>query len=174
MRTPQSSSHTEATATATVTVTATATLPSRTILPTAIGALVTALAAGVAETIAQLWPWADIGADAPAILLRLGIYAIVGWLIVMLARGHRWATFTLIFGLGVVGTASLIIGPVSWLFTDGDFAALFASADARLVTIMIARTIHLIAVVVAVTLMVNLLGRPRLHTEPAEQTTPTP
>lgn len=121
-------------------------------------ALLIALAAGVAEMIAHLWEAENLSGEGPAILLRLGIYAVVAGLILAFARGHRWAAAVLIVGLGVVGMASLIAEPLTWLFTDGDMGSLLATADASIVLIILIRTVHIAAVIVAVPLMIRILA----------------
>ncbi|MEY9259171.1 hypothetical protein ABH903_002203 [Brevibacterium epidermidis] len=90
---------------------------------------------------------------------RLAVYAVVALFIVQFARGREWARLFLIVGLGVVGTASLLVEPVMWLFDGADFAAYFGALDGPGAVILVSRLVHLVAVVVGVAAMLTM--RPR-------------
>lgn len=90
---------------------------------------------------------------------RLAVYAVVALFIVQFARGREWARLFLIVGLGVVGTASLLVEPVMWLFDGADFDAYFGALDGPGAVILVSRLVHLVAVVVGVAAM--LIMRPR-------------
>ncbi|KHS52441.1 hypothetical protein [Brevibacterium linens] len=90
---------------------------------------------------------------------RLAVYAVVALFIVQFARGREWARLFLIVGLGVVGTASLLVEPVMWLFDGADFDAYFGALDGPGAVILVSRLVHLVAVVVGVAAMLTM--RPR-------------
>lgn len=119
----------------------------------AVGALLTALATGIVETIAQLWPLDALGDSLSAITIRLLIYTAVLVAVVSFARGRNGAQLALLLGLGVVGMLSLLIDPVIWILTDPDLGAFLAAMDARLAVITGSRVAHIAAVIVAVVAM---------------------
>lgn len=121
----------------------------------AVWALLFALSAGVIEMAAQLWPLDRLNDSAGAVTIRLGIYAFVLICIIFFARGRGWARLLLLVGIGVVGTLSLIIDPLLWLFAGPDFGAFFAALDGQLTAIVASRIAHIVAVMVAVTAMLR-------------------
>jgi hypothetical protein len=125
----------------------------------AVMALFTALAAGIVEMAAHLWPFDALADNAGAVSIRLAVYAVVALFIVQFARGREWARLFLIVGLGVVGTASLLVEPVMWLFDGADFDAYFGALDGPGAVILVSRLVHLVAVVVGVAAMLTM--RPR-------------
>jgi hypothetical protein len=88
-----------------------------------------------------------------------GRMPVVALFIVQFARGREWARLFLIVGLGVVGTASLLVEPVMWLFDGADFDAYFGALDGPGAVILVSRLVHLVAVVVGVAAMLTM--RPR-------------
>ena len=76
-----------------------------------------AVAAGVFETgLVVLFSGHDLTRDMVAgALVRLVVFAFVGFLISYLRRGRNWARLSLAVLLGCFGTLSLVIGPVQWL-----------------------------------------------------------
>lgn len=90
---------------------------------------------------------------------RLAVYAVVALFIVQFARGREWARLFLIVGLGVVGTASLLVEPVMWLFDGADFDAYFGALDGPGAVILVSRLVHLVAVVVGVAAMLTMRSR---------------
>lgn len=121
----------------------------------AVGALIAALATGIVEMTAQLWPIDLLGDSLVFIAIRLLIYAAVLAAIVLFARGRNWARLILLFGLGVVGMLSLIIDPAIWIFSDSDLGAFIAEMDAQLAVITGSRIAHIAAVIVAVVAMIQ-------------------
>lgn len=119
----------------------------------AVGALLTALATGIVEMIAQLWP-IPLGDSLAAVAIRLLIYVSVLVVIAFFARGRNWARLVLLFGLGVVGMLSLLIDPVMWMLRDPDLGAFLAGMDAQLAVITGSRIAHITAVIVAVVAMI--------------------
>lgn len=122
----------------------------------AVLALFAALAAGLVEMVAHLWPLDNLGVDSGSIVVRLFIYAAVAVLIVLFAQGREWARMTLLVGLGVIGTASLILEPLAWLFGEPDFGAFFAALDFPGAVILLSRLAHIAAVFVGVFAMIKL------------------
>ncbi|WP_180345598.1 hypothetical protein [Brevibacterium sediminis] len=52
-------------------------------------ALFTALAAGIVEMAAHLWPFTDLAENAGAVVIRLAVYALVAVVILRFARGRQ-------------------------------------------------------------------------------------
>ncbi|TNM55295.1 hypothetical protein [Brevibacterium sediminis] len=65
----------------------------------------------------------------------------------------------LLLGLGVVGTASLLVEPVMWLFDDADFGADFSDLDGPGAVMLVSRVVHLAAVAVGVAAMLAMHPR---------------
>lgn len=119
----------------------------------AVGALLTALAAGLVEMIAQFWPLDHLADSLAAVTIRLLIYAAVLVAVALFARGRNGARLALLLGLGGLGLLSLLIDPVTWMLTDPDLGAFLAVMDARLAVITGSRIVHIAAVVIAVVAM---------------------
>ena len=132
-------------------MTSTTLAPTRT-APTAVRAAYVgwlgALGAGVAEMILR-WSEAPLG----GIALRLGIYAVLALVMVQMRAGRNWARWTLALLLGIVGTLSLVIEPVSWLADGGSLSAAIDAATPTGLLIAASRAVHLLCVFVAVPLM---------------------
>lgn len=123
-------------------------------------ALTIALAAGILETVVQVLSLDDPGSAVAGLMLRVVIYAVVATLIIFLARAHYWARMVLICAMSTIGLASLIVGPLVWLFDDPNISALINSADSRTIAVFVLRTIHLVAVAAAVTVMIRMGLKP--------------
>jgi hypothetical protein len=74
-------------------------------------------------------------------------------LIVRLRRGERWVRLALTVLLGVVGMASLLAEPISWLIGGGVPATFLAAADAPTLAVVALRGVHVVAVVTALSLV---------------------
>lgn len=110
-----------------------------------------AVGAGVAEALFRL-----VLPDPPTVdqlLLRFGIYAVIVGLILGLRTGRNTVRWALAVLLGGVGTASLVMEPISWLAAGGSPAAFLAAADAPTLIIVGIRVVHVLAVFVALALM---------------------
>lgn len=105
-----------------------------------------ALAAGGAEIFLHDVDLAGLG-------LRLGIYAVVVAVALRMRAGRHWARLVLAIGLGVFGTASLIIGPVDWLLDGNSLSNAIARADLTGALVAGSRALHVLCVWVAVPLM---------------------
>ncbi|MGA6203933.1 hypothetical protein ACPESR_04170 [Nocardia testacea] len=128
--------------------------PRPTAVTTAFVALVAAVGCGITETAvrgALLPDEADIGALIGGWLLRTGIYLgvlVVAW---RMLRGERWAVYLLTVGIGVLGTASLVVEPVRLLAAGG--TGIFADMSATTILLASIRAGHICAVFVAIPAM---------------------
>ncbi|MFD4182541.1 hypothetical protein [Rhodococcus sp. NPDC058514] len=124
--------------------------------------LCVALLAGVVEAIAQAARVLE-GADAsPAAVgaqgaIRLAVYGAVLALAVAMRRGSNPARLTLLIGLGTVGIGSLVVEPAAWLLSANGFDA--ADVTVAAIVIAAARTVHLIAVVAGLALLLGADAR---------------
>jgi hypothetical protein len=107
-----------------------------------------ALGMGVAEMLLRL-PDAPLG----AIGVRLAIYAALGLVMLQMRAGRNWARWTLALLLGIVGTLSLVIEPITWLADGNSIGAAFDDATLTGALIAVSRAGHLLCVLVAVPLM---------------------
>jgi hypothetical protein len=84
------------------------------------------------------------------VLLRAVVY---GGLFVVIdryfRRGARWSRWVLAVGLGVVGMATLLVGPIGWLMSGADAIDVTPS----FVAFAAIRSVHVIAVIGGVVLM---------------------
>jgi hypothetical protein len=124
-----------------------------------------AVAAGVLETIirvidALLVGWASgSGGEADFIgaisnvVIRVIVYTLVVYIVTQMRLGKRWARLTLAVLLGVIGTLSLVIDPISWLADGNSLREVFTEANLLFFLIAPIRTIHLAAVIAALVLM---------------------
>lgn len=120
---------------------------------TAFVALVAAVSCGIAESVVRSVSLphddaADIGSLASGWLLRTLVYSAVLVITWRMWRGDRWARLLLTFGIGVIGTASLVVEPIRMFAATG--TDLFADIDATTVLVAGIRIGHLCAVFVAI------------------------
>jgi hypothetical protein len=125
----------------------------------------TAVATGVLETIIRFidaWAigWAsgsggetDVTGLISGVVIRVIVYTLVVYIITRMRLGKRWAHITLAVLLGVVGTLSLVIDPISWLAGGNSLSDVFTEADLLYFLIVPIRTVHLAAVIAALVLM---------------------
>lgn len=105
-----------------------------------------ALAAGAAEI-----PLHEM--DVAGLAIRLGIYAVVAAVAFRMRAGHNWARLTLALGLGIFGTLSLVIEPVTWLFDGNLLVDAVGRTDLTGAAVAACRILHVLCVWVAVPLM---------------------
>lgn len=116
-----------------------------------------AIGAGVAESVlGVIGALGDRSVPWPALLAQIAFRAVVyGGLFVVIDKyfrlGRNWSRQLLAGLLGVIGMATLVVGPIQWLRTDGDFGAIDLSVD--FVAFAILRGVHVMAVITAVVLM---------------------
>ena len=85
--------------------------------------------------------------------MRLLIFTAVVYVALRMLRGRNWTRVTLAISLGVIGTLSIVIGPVSWLTAGHNVGEFLAGADLMLLLFASSRVVHLIAVFAALVLM---------------------
>jgi hypothetical protein len=125
----------------------------------------TAVAAGVLETIIRVIDslaigWAsgsggetDVTGAIFGVVIRVIVYTLVVYIITRMRLGKRWARMTLAVLLGVIGTLSLVIDPISWLAGGNSLSEVFKEANLLFFLIAPIRTVHLVAVIAALVLM---------------------
>ena len=125
----------------------------------------TAVAAGVLETSIRVidtfaMGWAsgsggetDVTGEISNVLIRVIVYTLVVYIITRMRLGKRWARLTLAVLLGVIGTLSLVIDPISWLAEGNSLSEVFTEADLLFFLIAPIRTVHLAAVIAALVFM---------------------
>ncbi|MEU7728077.1 hypothetical protein AB0B78_22975 [Streptomyces sp. NPDC040724] len=113
---------------------------------------VTAVAAGAFETALMVGrdPAEGFGVG---LAVRLAVFTAAVLVAVRMRRGAGWARIALAIGLGVLGTASLVVEPLGFLLDGGSLADALARADALEWVFGVSRTVHLAAVLTAVALM---------------------
>ena len=117
------------------------------------GLWLTAVALGALETVIVVA--ADQAGDnpLPGVLFRCAVYAAAVLTALRMRAGRRWARIALAVVLGIVGTLSLVIEPVSWLSDGNSLSAAVDDADLTWWAIAVSRTLHVAAVWTAVPLM---------------------
>ena len=113
----------------------------------------TAVAAGVAETVIRVIGSLAGGPDSSGLLVRAVVYVAAVYVIAQMRLGKRWARLTLAVVLGGIGTLSLVIDPISWLAAGNPLGEVFARADLLFAFIAPIRAVHLAAVVAALIFM---------------------
>ncbi|WP_101789238.1 hypothetical protein [Nonomuraea indica] len=96
---------------------------------------------------------AALGGLLPGIAFRLAVFTAAVLLALRMRAGAGWARWTLAVTLGVFGTLSLVVEPARWLLDGGSVAAALAEAGVVDLVFMASRSLHLLAVLGAVTLM---------------------
>lgn len=118
-----------------------------------------AVAAGVFETILTIIESVSgqlalgTGGVVVGVSMRLLIFAVVVYVASRMLRGRNWARFVLALGLGVLGTLSIVIGPVSWLVEGHSIGEFLAGTDLMLLLFASSRVVHLVTVFAALVLM---------------------
>ncbi|MEV0561843.1 hypothetical protein [Dactylosporangium sp. NPDC050588] len=119
----------------------------------ATGLWIGAVALGAVETVIVVG--AGQAGENPlfGVLFRCVVYAAAVLTALRMRAGRRWARIALAVVLGIVGTLSLVIEPISWLADGNSLSAATADADLTWWAITAARTLHVAAVWAAVPLM---------------------
>jgi hypothetical protein len=112
----------------------------------------TAVACGVLESVVHALADGD-GDNAVQLSIRAVVYVLVTLLIVRLRRGQRWVRLALTGLLGILGMASLLAEPISWVAAGGAPAAFMTAADGPTLVVVALRAIHVVAVVAGLALM---------------------
>jgi hypothetical protein len=121
----------------------------------------TAVAAGVLETTIRVIDALAMGfasgsggeTDVTGVAIRVTVYTLVFYIITRMRLGKRWARLTLAVLLGVIGTLSLVIDPISWLAGGNSLSDVFTQANLLFFVIAPIRTVHLAAVIAALVFM---------------------
>jgi hypothetical protein len=113
----------------------------------------TAVAAGVIETIVRVISSFDGDLDSSGLLIRVIVYAVAVYVIAQMRLEKGWARLTLAVLLGGIGTLSLVVDPISWLAAGNSLREVFEQADLLFFLIAPVRAVHLAAVVAAMVLM---------------------
>ncbi|MFZ3493701.1 hypothetical protein ACODT5_10830 [Streptomyces sp. 5.8] len=118
----------------------------------------TAIAAGAFETVLAIGRTTADGTGSPGeIATGLAVRLTVFTAAVLVARrmrgGARWARLALALGLGVLGTASMVLQPLGYLLDGGSLSAAAARAGALDWVFGASRAVHVAAVLTAVFLM---------------------
>ncbi|MFJ9414542.1 hypothetical protein ACIRPT_10300 [Streptomyces sp. NPDC101227] len=119
---------------------------------------VTAVAAGAFETVLAVGRMVAEGSGSvPAIAVgltvRLAVFTAALLIALRMRRGRGWARITLALGLGVAGTASMVVEPLRALAQGHSPGAALAQADALDLVFGASRALHVTAVLTAVVLM---------------------
>ncbi|MFF1908660.1 hypothetical protein [Kitasatospora sp. NPDC058218] len=119
---------------------------------------VTAVAAGAFETVLAVGSMLTGASDSAAeiavgLAVRLPVFA--GALLVArhMRRGRGWARLALAFGLGVLGTASMVIQPIQALARGRSLGWELAQAGPMDLAFAASRVLHVSSVLTAVVLM---------------------
>jgi hypothetical protein len=113
----------------------------------------TAVGAGVVETIIRSIYSLAGGPESSGLLIRVIVYTVAVYVIAQMRLGKRWARITLAVLLGGIGILSLVIDPISWLAGGNSLRDVFAQADILFFLVAPIRAVHLAAVVTALVLM---------------------
>ncbi len=119
---------------------------------------VTAVAAGVFEAALAVGRYLAGGSDSAAeiavgLAVRLPVFTAALLVALHMRRGHGWARTVLTLGLGVVGTASMVIEPIQALAQGRTLGTELAEAGAMDLLFGASRATHVAAVLSAVVLM---------------------
>lgn len=128
-----------------------ATMVPRPVVWSARGWLI-AVAAGVLETVIQALTSEDYNV-AVQLTVRSVVYVLATVVSLQLRRGNGWARIVLTVVLGGLGLFSLLVEPVSWFVAGGAPGAFVGAADAPTLAVILLRTAHVVAVLIALVLM---------------------
>ena len=117
----------------------------------AVAAWLTAIGAGVAETLVRLaMPDPPTGTE---LAVRFAIYAGLAVLVLALRSGRHAVRLALTVLLGGLGLLSLLGEPAAWLRDGGSIEAFLGAADTLTWAIVLVRALHVGAVLVALAAM---------------------
>ena len=122
-----------------------------------------AVGAGGVETVlvvAEGLGTEPLGPLAGQIAVHVAAFALLLALAAQLWQGRNWARWSLAGLFGVLGQASLLIGPLGWL-ADHDLSALHT--DAEFIAFATVRASHILCVLIATTLMFLPTANPHFH-----------
>jgi hypothetical protein len=117
-----------------------------------------AVAAGAFETLLVVGRMVADGSGSGAeivmgVTVRLCIFTAAVITAVYMRRGRGWARIALALGLGVVGMASLVAGPIGRLLQGESVGTLLSQSNASDLLFGVSRALHVIAVLAALVCM---------------------
>ncbi|MEV4544448.1 hypothetical protein [Micromonospora echinaurantiaca] len=98
--------------------------------------------------------------EIAGLAMRLSLYAVVTAIALGMRAGRNWARLTLAIGLGIFGTLSLVVEPVTWLLDGNSLIDAVRRTDLTGALIATSRILHVLCVWGAVVFMF----RPRANT----------
>ncbi|GAA3226588.1 hypothetical protein ACFO1B_32190 [Dactylosporangium siamense] len=119
----------------------------------AAGLWLIAVALGALETVIVVGSGQAGEHPLAGVLFRCAVYAAAILTTLRMRAGRRWARLALALVLGIVGTLSLIIEPISWLAGGNSLSAVVDDADLTWWATAASRALHVAAVWAAVPLM---------------------
>ncbi|MFE9477080.1 hypothetical protein ACFYNM_00580 [Streptomyces spororaveus] len=124
----------------------------------AYGLWLTAVAAGAFETVLAIGRMvadgtASAGEIGVGLTVRLTVFTVAVLVAGRMRDGARWARIILAVGLGVLGTASMVVQPLGYLADGGSLSAALSRAGALDLVFGASRAVHVGAVLAAVALM---------------------
>jgi hypothetical protein len=134
--------------------------PPPALLKQAVALWLLAIGAGVFETILVvsnvLWGDGNLAKGenlSAGVAVRLVIFVAMPLVALQLRLGKNWVRWTIGIVLGVFGLLSLLIQPLSWLMEGHAVSEVFAHLNLASAAFMLSRTVHMLSVVAATTLM---------------------
>jgi hypothetical protein len=116
-----------------------------------------AIGAGVFETAIVVYGSVFGGSNEDGLItgvaIRLVIFAVMTYVILKMRQGKNWARIVLAIGLGVLGSLSLLIGPIEWFSTGHSLADAFTGLALQTLLFMASRIVHMLAVWAGLLLM---------------------
>jgi len=95
----------------------------------------------------------DVTGAISNVVIRVIVYTLVVYINTRMRLGKRWARLSLAVLLGMMGTLSLVIDPISLLAEGNSLSEVFTEANFLFFLIAPIRTVHLAAVIAALVLM---------------------
>jgi hypothetical protein len=114
---------------------------------------IVAIVAGVLETTLVATGTAAGENVIVGVALRCAVFVGAVFTAMRMRAGKQWARAVLAVVLGIVGTLSLVVGPVMWLVDGHSLHAAIAGIDTRSALFAASRGVHLAAVLSAVVFM---------------------
>lgn len=122
-----------------------------------VGLWLAAILAGFAETLVRLA--GEVPPSGTEIAGRAGIYLALAVLVVQLRSGRNVIRWTVVGLLGVIGTLSLVVDPVTAMLAGASPAGFLASASTVELAAAGLRVLHLLAVFAALALLFHAAAR---------------
>jgi hypothetical protein len=119
---------------------------------------VTAVIAGAFETLLAVGEMAADGSGSASeivlgLTVRLTVFTAALLIAIRMRAGRRWARISLALGLGVFGTASMVVEPLRALVQGDSLGAFLTDASVLDLAFGASRAVHVAAVLTAVAMM---------------------